>query len=595
MKLSISKSSTARSDYDDLSLVRYGFEIVLKNGQYDDLNGVKLDYYPSGQVKIKCKLDNGKLVGSYLRFNESGDTLFFGNYIDGVENGLFKEYSIDGSLMQEYRMLEGKLNGNKIEYLFSENVPIQKRVIPYLMGKKNGKEMLLDNLDSSSEPLLFVNYKNDIKDGAFKELAYDDTLITGVYNMGKLDGHFELSAKRIYYDNAFTEINYWNKEREGEYVKGVSNGLWSFYTNWGAKVWEGNFVNGKKSGVWKHYVTVGNKYGSIMEELEFKDDVLDGLVKVYFEILEIEEEDSIRVFKVIPQLETSRYLSGVLNGKYEKLDSLNRVLEQGFYKLGKKFGKWTEVAHLADDRITPLIVCSGSYDNDEQRDGPWSYTEVKSNQVIIKINYSHGLYDGKTESYSSSGVLQCIENYNQGVIESLEIYDSHGEVLLSYSEILASKDGKTFSFRYVKKEDGVIQTVYYEANVPLAEVEYFNPSIQEMMNSGQCKKNGDFEIKNQDGKVIEKGQFNYDSYVGVWKFYDYGQNVIIQKNYSDDTEAFFNIDGQVFNGVYRNVRDSRIEEIKVKHGLRNGKTKIFSTSNNTLLRTEKYKNGILVN
>lgn len=115
------------------------------------------------------------------------------------------------------------------------------------------------------------------------------------------------------------------------------------------------------------------------------------------------------------------------------------------------------------------------------------------------------------------------------------------------------------------------------------------------MNSGQCKKNGDFEIKNHDGKVIEKGQFNYDSYVGVWKFYDYSQNVIIQNNYSDNTETFFNVDGQVFNGVYRNERDGRIEEIRVKHGLRNGKTKIFSTSNNALLRTEKYKNGILIN
>jgi antitoxin component YwqK of YwqJK toxin-antitoxin module len=203
--------------------------------------------------------------------------------------------------------------------------------------------------------------------------------------MGVLDGPFELKARRFYYDNSNNEINYWNLERKGEYIGGVQNGFWTFYTSWGAKSWQGNMLNGKKSGVWKHFVTVGSEFGKVMEELEFKYDQLDGLVKVYFEILEIEKEDSVRVFKAVPKFETSRYLSGVLNGKYEKLDSLNRVLEQGFYRLGKKFGKWIEVAHWSEDRVTPLIVCSGSYDNEEERDGLWSYTEVKSNQVIIKM------------------------------------------------------------------------------------------------------------------------------------------------------------------------------------------------------------------
>ena len=191
--------------------------------------------------------------------------------------------------------------------------------------------------------------------------------------------------------------------------------------------------------------------------------------------------------------------------------------------------------------------------------------------------------------------MQCIENYNQGLIKSLEIYDSLGEVQYGYSEILASKDGKTFSFRYFKKENGAIQTVYYDANVPLVEVEYFNPTMQEMINSGECKKNGTYEVKDVNGNIVEEGQFIHDSYSGVWKYYDYNQKVIVQHDYSNDFETFINLDGQVFNGVYRYQRNDAIVEVKVKQGSRNGKTKIFSASDHHLVKTEKYKKGKLVN
>ena len=84
-------------------------------------------------------------------------------------------------------------------------------------------------------------------------MTYDDTLVSGVYNMGVLDGPFELKAKRVYYDDSYNEINYWNLERKGEYIGGVQNGFWTFYTSWGAKSWEGNMLNGKKSGVWNFF------------------------------------------------------------------------------------------------------------------------------------------------------------------------------------------------------------------------------------------------------------------------------------------------------------------------------------------------------
>ena len=85
---------------------------------------------------------------------------------------------------------------------------------------------------------------------------------------------------------------------------------------------------------------------------------------------------------------------------------------------------------------------------------------------------------------------------------------------------------------------------------------------------------------------------------GTWKYYYFTQNIIKEAEYNNDIqikETFYDLNGKLFTGEFEYLKKNEgINEIvKIKNGLRNGKTKYIDQKNNKTIKKENYKNGIL--
>ena len=94
----------------------------IKNGILYDKDG-KID----GEIK-----ENGERV----IFNEFGDIIFEGEYLNGQRNGKGKEYNSNGILIFEGEYLNGKRNGKGKEYYDSLGLIFEGE---FLNGRRNGK------------------------------------------------------------------------------------------------------------------------------------------------------------------------------------------------------------------------------------------------------------------------------------------------------------------------------------------------------------------------------------------------------------------------------------------------------------------------
>ena len=112
------------------------------------------------------------------------------------------------------------------------------------------------------------------------------------------------------------------------------------------------------------------------------------------------------------------------------------------------------------------------------------------------------------------------------------------------------------------------------------------------------KRNGVFEHKSLDGKIISTGNYTSNVKTGTWENYYYDQNV----------KATFTYDGygQITNEYYFDLKrnepfsdefifkaeDGTYEERKIKNGVRNGTTR-YKDANDKTIKKESYKDGIL--
>nr|HPI44856.1 toxin-antitoxin system YwqK family antitoxin [Tenuifilaceae bacterium] len=180
------KISTQRRDDDEWtnrSVTAYSITLIKKAGIYDPDNGAKTDYYDDGySIEAEYTLKNGKLNGAIKAYYQNGNIRKTGYFINGKENGLFKEYNEDGSINIEYNMKDGEMNGAIKNYYENGHV---KKTGSFLNGKRNGNfkeyaengnlEVTYSKINDEYNGLLTIyeagkvakkiNYKNGARDG----------------------------------------------------------------------------------------------------------------------------------------------------------------------------------------------------------------------------------------------------------------------------------------------------------------------------------------------------------------------------------------------------------------------------------------------
>ena len=223
--------------------------------------------------------------------------------------------------------------------------------------------------------------------------------------------------------------------------------------------------------------------------------------------------------------------------------------------------------------------------------------QINDANAIIRLVYIDDVVDGEHITYAFNKPAEK-KYFKKGKLYRFEKLDDSGNVNKSYT-IKNETDSKldcivvenlskgifTQTYSFVKTVDFVVSPITFHLDFEGA-----TESIK--------KRNGLFEHKSLDGKIISIGNYTSNVKTGTWENYYYDQNV----------RATFTYDGygQITNEYYFDLKrnepfsdefifkaeDGTYEERKIKNGVRNGTTR-YKDANDKTLKKESYKDGIL--
>lgn len=158
--------------------------------------------------------DNGLFDGPYTHYRNN-KLVEEGHYMEGVKEGVFKEYYSDGVTVKRTRIYrEGKLDGPDITF-FTNGRPEREK--GYKGSVEHGPERRWDH--ESGTLLVERNYTDGKLDGPQMELIrsnVSDYIIRSNYKMGILDGD---------YTETYTKDGV--VRRKGRYAGGEKTGKWT--------------------------------------------------------------------------------------------------------------------------------------------------------------------------------------------------------------------------------------------------------------------------------------------------------------------------------------------------------------------------------
>ena len=181
--------------YKDGVLVR---ELESSHKSSDIETSIK-EYYDSGNIKREFTELNGDEHGLYTAYYENGKTQNTRNYKKGEYHGSVETFYEDGHTDDLKNYEEGELHGITYGY-YPEGIHFLRYEGEYANGLENGVFKSYSNQGSLNTE---VEYKDGIKNGIFRDYLIDDEIHTssyhvfGQYNEGKRTGIWEFGRDNI--------------------------------------------------------------------------------------------------------------------------------------------------------------------------------------------------------------------------------------------------------------------------------------------------------------------------------------------------------------------------------------------------------------
>jgi antitoxin component YwqK of YwqJK toxin-antitoxin module len=324
--------------------------------------------------------NNNKKNGLWKYFYPNGMVKKEGYYSHGVENGYFKEYDMEGNLVNTAKYADGI----KLEDV-AELVKLEVRKDYYPDGKVKiaatyNKQGNLEGVrrEYSMDGTIERSYifRNGImigegivtekgeKDGFWKEYFDDGKLrAEGKYNKDLREGKWkfyhltgEVEQEGTYKDGKPEGEWFWYYPsgellREEAYFNGLPDGIMTEYDEAGNIITKGEFIEGKEDGEWFYRVGDTEVRGTYAEGMR------NGLWK-YWDVRESMGQPNVLRFE-------GRYIEDNPHGEHTYYwDNGNRK-EEGEYVMGKKEGDW--IYYNYDG--TPFIVVSYLNGTESRYDG----------------------------------------------------------------------------------------------------------------------------------------------------------------------------------------------------------------------------------
>jgi antitoxin component YwqK of YwqJK toxin-antitoxin module len=311
---------------------------------------------------------SGNKQGLWKEFYEDGTTKMAGTYRDGIKDGYFKFYDVNGNLthIQKYR------NG------IIEDEPAELAKL----------EIRTDYYEDGSIKLV-GSYKDGMAEGTRRE--YDRSgKITDSYLMhrGIIVGHgiIDEAGKKqgdweIFYDNG-------RLRGKGKYIDNRLVGIWTYYFENGKIEQTGSFDDkGEYTGDWKWYY----EDGSLRIVEQYFEGEREGDFVEYDQLGEIMVEGS--------------YVNGLKEGNWTT--NVNGYIEVGSYLENVRDGDWKY--YYAKD----TLYFEGRFlDGSEDGTHTWYYRNGKTQKTG---NYIMSLKNGDWKYYSEEGLLLLKIRFKDGI------------------------------------------------------------------------------------------------------------------------------------------------------------------------------------
>ena len=323
--------------------------------EYDEAgNIITIIEYKLGFIKKQEKINrrdrNNLKQGMWKEFYENGNVKNECNYTDDKKNGYYKEYSMNGSLSNTIKYVNGKIENNAPELtkLDIKTEYYEGGIVKYTGGYKDGvPEGIHREYSIEGKIVNSKIFKEGILtgEGILDEQGHEQGLWKEYHPNGQLKSQGEYKdGKRIgewifYYPNGQIEqkgkydkkgraqdVWKWYYEdgkllREETYVDDLRDGLMTEYNDTGTVITKGEFIEGQKEKLWVY------ELGDYKEEGNYKEDKRDGAWKHYYT-----NNGKLRF--------EGKYIDGNPDGKHVYYYPDGKVKEDGRYIVGRKEGDW---------------------------------------------------------------------------------------------------------------------------------------------------------------------------------------------------------------------------------------------------------------
>lgn len=573
--------------------------------------------------------DTAKIVGSFLNDQFHEKVSFF----------------LNGSLYKEITFQEGIEQGPFVEYYQDTNLIFREG--SYHLGEKD-QEWKHYTYSIDEEPFIFQfdTYQKGQLHGPSYEYS-PDSIVIRQYHQGELDGRYlvyEWSPLLAEEENKIipADTSLHVPRKKGHFRRGKKHGHWESYAL-GFLLKEGNYRNDTKTGLWKRYTIFGER--RLVGTTQFSSGQKEGEEHSIFDDVytsvpcegEQSDLDSCFDFFQSPLHVMRTYQTGNLSGPTWIVHQSGDTLQTGYYQDNLQHGLWKSRDTIQlNGESTPIWlmesykkgdlsgpakvvrqgsgipVWQGSYSYGLQA-GEFVYY-YPTGQPIRKIQYDRGELTGAWIETDIDGNRQETREYYQDELQFLKVpvemrngltgqitvkRDFQGKLHPSQSEpwIYEIQYGDTlevFQFLYQPTQEIVDSWPTYPVLLfdILAEIQSTSaPSIRgfyqgeyEMLVAGLRVVNGAFFEGIKAGKwiTIYRDQKIYQELL-----FEAGKR--LTEKWLDDAT------NEPFSGtaIVRNPRAILVQEIKVKNGLRHGKTKFFNALGDET-SWEKYSKGTLV-
>jgi len=343
----------------------------------------------------------GKWVLFYpcsLPCNEPYNIQFEERYSNGIKNGIFREYSEEGALINQVRYLNGEivndstLMAQKVEtsvtYFSNGNIKEEGTV---LNAKKHGFFNEYDSLGNRIKSIDYRDGKLIAQGGIISQKGLKSGFWKYYYSTGELksegnykDGHKIGKWKWYFKTGKIQQIGkykgkqkaignwIWYYEsgeikRTEDFINGKEDGYLIEYTDSGSIITKGEFIEGLKEGFWFYQV------GDYREEGKYASGEKTGEWKEFYT-----KNDTTLIFK-------GSFIDGIPIEKHTYFDPIDgKKMLEGKYVSGMREGRWYRYNKMGEKVLEIEYRAGKEYRIDGKKMKPFEDVDEPSIDYLLK-------------------------------------------------------------------------------------------------------------------------------------------------------------------------------------------------------------------